>query len=107
MEIGSIPTMRPQAISVGIIAILLASTSYLEFSHGEKPLPPSIPVVTSCPELRQGMEETTAGSRKGVVCGIATGAAKRGAAGASTGIGKSNHRGTAEEWSEPDGCGRL
>jgi hypothetical protein len=48
--------MRAQTVSVGIIAILLAGASYLEFSHREKPLPPSIPVVTTCPELRPGMK---------------------------------------------------
>lgn len=49
------PTMRPQVISVGIIAILLAGAAYLQFSHRERPLAPSIPIVTGCPELRPGI----------------------------------------------------
>lgn len=44
------------ADSVGIIAMLLAGAAYLEFSYGEKPLPPSIPAVTSCHELKPGMK---------------------------------------------------
>jgi hypothetical protein len=47
--------MRAQAITVGIIVILSAGVAYLQFSPLETPVPPSIPAVCTCQELRPGM----------------------------------------------------
>jgi hypothetical protein len=47
--------MRTAAISVAVFVMLCAGLAYLEFSPDEKPLPPSLPAVSSCRELEPGM----------------------------------------------------
>ena len=47
--------MRPRAIGVAVIVLLFAGLAYLEFSREAKPIPPSLPDVSSCGGLRPGM----------------------------------------------------